>query len=157
MFCGLMMREVKLHSVSVNAELHVCFNTAAARLRPAGRCQLPGPALLGSISCEAPVSALKLRPTVQPISCRLCKPASDRPPTPAVTLQRRNEPLWEVRAQIDLEGRSPGNMSRQQPETQGVVLTGYHSNAEQLPKTGASWPPDLNQEQNQEQQPGLPR
>ncbi|XP_068565016.1 rho GTPase-activating protein 18 isoform X3 [Cebidichthys violaceus] len=29
-------------------------------------------------------------------------------------------------------------MSRQQQESQGVVLTGYHSNAELLPKTGAS-------------------
>lgn len=31
-------------------------------------------------------------------------------------------------------------MSRQQQETQGVVLTGYHSNAELLPKTGACAP-----------------
>ncbi|AWP19848.1 putative rho GTPase-activating protein 18 [Scophthalmus maximus] len=31
-------------------------------------------------------------------------------------------------------------MSRQQQQTQGVVLTGYHSNAELLPKTGLCAP-----------------
>ena len=30
------------------------------------------------------------------------------------------------------------NMSRAQQESQGVVLTGYHSNAELLPKNGVS-------------------